>query len=145
MPGQTRKSAAGSTAALPTKKDKSTKTTIPTRHESNQYLIPNCDSDFIQAGCLHVVGSITSLVGLLAEKTIEGAPLLVTFEKWGVETLTTGRHIQPHCVNLILTGYPALETALQAIYSQVDDYLTKPTGIRLQLMGPFAKAKKSTL
>src|SRR5438105_15322378 len=39
------------------------------------------------------------------------------------------RHLQPHCVNLILTGYPALETALQAIHSQVDDYLTKPADL----------------
>jgi len=39
------------------------------------------------------------------------------------------RHLQPHCVNLILTGYPALETAVQAIRSQVDDYLMKPSDV----------------
>src|SRR5438270_10566995 len=37
------------------------------------------------------------------------------------------RHLQPYCVNLILTGYPALETAVQAIQGQVDDYLMKPS------------------
>src|SRR5437867_983552 len=31
------------------------------------------------------------------------------------------RHIQPNCTIFILTGYPAFETALQAIHSQVDD------------------------
>jgi hypothetical protein len=36
------------------------------------------------------------------------------------------RRTHPDCVNFILTGYPALETALQAIRSQVDDYLIKP-------------------
>jgi YesN/AraC family two-component response regulator len=39
------------------------------------------------------------------------------------------RRIQPRCVNFILTGYPAFETALQAIRNQVDDYLVKPACI----------------
>jgi DNA-binding response OmpR family regulator len=39
------------------------------------------------------------------------------------------RHIQPTCTVFILTGYPAFETALQAIHSQVDDYLVKPVEI----------------
>jgi DNA-binding response OmpR family regulator len=39
------------------------------------------------------------------------------------------RHIQPECTVFILTGYPAFETALQAIHSQVDDYLVKPVEI----------------
>lgn len=39
------------------------------------------------------------------------------------------RSVQPECVTLILTGYPAFETALQAIRSHVDDYLTKPANI----------------
>src|SRR2546429_76105 len=47
----------------------------------------------------------------------------------GFLVVSAMRHLQPHCVNLILTGYPALETALQAIDSQVDDYLTKPTDL----------------
>lgn len=39
------------------------------------------------------------------------------------------RSVQPECVTLILTGYPAFETALQAVRSHVDDYLTKPADI----------------
>lgn len=39
------------------------------------------------------------------------------------------RHIQPSCTVFILTGYPAFETALQAIHSQVDEYLVKPVEI----------------
>ena len=39
------------------------------------------------------------------------------------------RRIQPQCVNFILTGYPAFESALQAIRNQVDDYLVKPANI----------------
>jgi CheY-like chemotaxis protein len=37
------------------------------------------------------------------------------------------RRTQPRAVTFILTGYPAFETALEAIRLQVDDYLTKPT------------------
>lgn len=47
----------------------------------------------------------------------------------GFLVISAMRHLQPHCVNLILTGYPALETALQALRSQVDDYLVKPADV----------------
>ncbi len=39
------------------------------------------------------------------------------------------RHVQPDCITFILTGYPAFETALQAIHNRVDDYLVKPVDI----------------
>jgi len=58
------------------------------------------------------------------------------------------RHIQPECTVFILTGYPAFETALQAIHSQVDDYLVKPVEIdslvnalRGKLEKPAAKSE----
>ena len=48
----------------------------------------------------------------------------------GFTVVSAMRRTQPRCVNFILTGYPAFETALQAIRSQVDDYLVKPTDVR---------------
>jgi YesN/AraC family two-component response regulator len=39
------------------------------------------------------------------------------------------RRTQPDAVTIILTGYPAFETALQAIRSQVDDYVVKPANV----------------
>ncbi len=39
------------------------------------------------------------------------------------------RRIQPQAVTLILTGYPAFESALEAIRGQVDDYLVKPADV----------------
>ncbi len=39
------------------------------------------------------------------------------------------RHVQPNCVNLVLTGYPAFENALQALQHQVDDFFTKPADL----------------
>ena len=44
----------------------------------------------------------------------------------GFTVVSAMRRTHPACVNFILTGFPALETALQAIRSQVDDYLIKP-------------------
>jgi len=46
----------------------------------------------------------------------------------GFTVVSAMRRTQPTCVTLILTGFPAFETALQAIRSQVDDYLIKPAG-----------------
>jgi len=39
------------------------------------------------------------------------------------------RRTNPGCINFILTGFPAFESALQALRMQVDDYLTKPSDI----------------
>ena len=47
----------------------------------------------------------------------------------GFTVVSAMRRTQPSCVTLILTGFPAFETALQAIRSQVDDYLIKPAGV----------------
>jgi CheY-like chemotaxis protein len=47
----------------------------------------------------------------------------------GFTVVSAMRRTHPACLNLILTGYPALETALQAIRSQVDDYLLKPVDV----------------
>ncbi|MBV9075092.1 MAG: response regulator [Acidobacteria bacterium] len=47
----------------------------------------------------------------------------------GFTVVSAMRRTQPDCITLILTGYPGFETALQAIRSQVDDYLVKPTQI----------------
>ena len=47
----------------------------------------------------------------------------------GFTVVSAMRRTQPSAVNFILTGYPAFETALEAIRQQVDDYLIKPTEI----------------
>jgi DNA-binding response OmpR family regulator len=39
------------------------------------------------------------------------------------------RCINPDCVNFILTGFPAFESALQALRANIDDYFTKPSNI----------------
>jgi DNA-binding response OmpR family regulator len=47
----------------------------------------------------------------------------------GFTVVSAMRRTQPNCINLILTGYPAFESALQAIRDQVDDYLVKPARV----------------
>ena len=47
----------------------------------------------------------------------------------GFTVIHTMRKVNPQCINLILTGYPAFESALQALREQVDDYMTKPSDI----------------
>jgi ActR/RegA family two-component response regulator len=60
----------------------------------------------------------------------------------GFTVVSAMRRTHPHCVNFILTGYPAFESALQAIRNQVDDYLVKPADVR-ELMNSL-KTKLST-
>ncbi len=47
----------------------------------------------------------------------------------GFTLISAMRRVQPHAVTLILTGYPAFETALEAIRQQVDDYVVKPANV----------------
>ena len=60
----------------------------------------------------------------------------------GFLVISAMRHMQPECVNVILTGYPAIETALQAIHSQVDDYLVKPVQVEALVDGLKSRLEK---
>jgi DNA-binding response OmpR family regulator len=44
----------------------------------------------------------------------------------GFTVVSAMRRTQPHCINFILTGYPAIEAALRTISTQVDEILVKP-------------------
>lgn len=52
----------------------------------------------------------------------------------GFTVVSAMRRTQPQAVTIIMTGFPAFETALQAIRSQVDDYIVKPAPVE-QLLG----------
>lgn len=47
----------------------------------------------------------------------------------GFTVVSAMRRTQPGAVTFILTGYPAFETALEAIRQQVDDYFVKPADV----------------
>ena len=48
-------------------------------------------------------------------------------ESDGLNVIRAMRKANPQCVNIILTAYPALETAVEGIHLGIDDYITKPT------------------
>ncbi len=47
----------------------------------------------------------------------------------GFTVVSAMRRTQPWAATIIITGFPAFETALRAIQSQVDDYVVKPANI----------------
>lgn len=47
----------------------------------------------------------------------------------GFTVVSAMRRTHPDAVTLIITGYPAFDTALEAIRAQVDDYLVKPAEV----------------
>jgi len=47
----------------------------------------------------------------------------------GFTVVRAMRKVQPRCVTILLTGYPAFESAVEAIRQEVDDYVVKPANI----------------
>lgn len=60
----------------------------------------------------------------------------------GFTVVSAMRRTQPDCINFILTGYPAFETALAAIRNQVDDYLVKPANVQELVAALQSKLRK---
>jgi YesN/AraC family two-component response regulator len=75
------------------------------------------------------VGTVPEALKLITQQSFDVliADLNVGYAGDGFTVVSAMRRTQPGAVTFILTGYPAFETALQAIRLQVDDYLTKPT------------------
>jgi len=74
-------------------------------------------------------GTVPEALRLIMERRYDVliADLNVGHAGDGFTVVSAMRRTYPDTVTFILTGYPAFETALQAIRLQVDDYLTKPT------------------
>jgi DNA-binding NtrC family response regulator len=47
----------------------------------------------------------------------------------GFRIVSAMREKQPHCITLILTGYPGFETAVDALRLRADDYVVKPVDV----------------
>jgi DNA-binding NtrC family response regulator len=47
----------------------------------------------------------------------------------GFAVVRAMREVHPNCVTILLTGYPAIDTAVQAIREEADDYFVKPAEI----------------
>jgi two-component system, NtrC family, response regulator AtoC len=59
-------------------------------------------------------------------------------ENDGFDVIRAMRELCPNCVIIILTGYPALATAVEGVQLGVDDYIAKPASADL-LVATFAE------
>ncbi|PYV79994.1 MAG: hypothetical protein DMG93_19945 [Acidobacteria bacterium] len=77
------------------------------------------------------VGTVPEALSLIAQQEFDVliADLNVGSPGDGFTVVSAMRRTRPKVVTFILTGYPAFDTALEAIRLQVDDYVTKPTDI----------------
>jgi DNA-binding NtrC family response regulator len=65
----------------------------------------------------------------------------------GYDVVRAIRERNPDCVVIILTGYPAMESAIEGIHLKVDDYMVKPSNADalVALLGErLARQAKST-
>ena len=76
-------------------------------------------------------GTVTDALSAIREERFDVllADLNIGMPGDGFTVVSAMRRTQPEAVTIILTGYPAFETALEAIRSQVDDYAVKPANI----------------
>ena len=75
------------------------------------------------------VGSVPDALKLITQQEFDVliADLNVGSPGDGFTVVSAMRRTRPRVATFILTGYPAFDTALEAIRLQVDDYVTKPT------------------
>lgn len=82
-----------------------------------------------QGFAVTAAGTVPEALKLITRESFDVliADLNVGFPGDGFTVVSAMRRTQPQAVTFILTGYPAFETALEAIRLQVDEYITKPT------------------
>ena len=98
--------------------EESIRATLPLMLEAYNFAVTPC-------------GTVPDALRLISQEKFDVliADLNVGSAGDGFTVVSAMRRTQPAAVNFILTGYPAFETALEAIRQQVDDYLIKPTEI----------------
>jgi DNA-binding response OmpR family regulator len=76
-------------------------------------------------------GTVSEALRLMSEHRFDVLISDMNIERGGDGFVVASamRSTNPQAVRLILTGYPAIETALQALRAEVDDYLIKPTEV----------------
>jgi DNA-binding NtrC family response regulator len=63
----------------------------------------------------------------------------------GFRVVSAMREKQPHCITLILTGYPGFETAVNALRLRVDDYMVKPVDVEMLISALRKKLNQKKL
>lgn len=77
------------------------------------------------------VGTVPEALNLIASRAFDVllSDLNIGEPGDGFTVVSAMRRTQPGAATFILTGYPAFETALEAIRQQVDDYFVKPADL----------------
>jgi DNA-binding NtrC family response regulator len=88
----------------------------------------------ILTGCGFAVTAVGSVSDALAQVSRKKYDVLVSdlniHEPGDGFLVIAAMHLQqPECVNLVLTGYPALDTAVEGIREEIADYFVKPVEI----------------
>jgi DNA-binding NtrC family response regulator len=63
----------------------------------------------------------------------------------GLRVVSAMREKQPHCITLILTGYPGFETAVDALRLRVDDYVVKPVDVETLISALRKKLEQKSI
>ena len=73
--------------------------------------------------------TVSEALGLVAQQRFDVliSDLNIGHPGDGFAVISAMRSTQPDAVRFVLTGYPAFESALEAIHEEVHDYLIKPT------------------
>jgi DNA-binding NtrC family response regulator len=82
---------------------------------------------------VHVASSVPEAVAAIGEHKYDVlvCDLNISKEGDGFRVVQAMQETNPRCVVILLTGYPGLESATQAIHIEVDDYFVKPADVEL--------------
>jgi DNA-binding NtrC family response regulator len=82
---------------------------------------------------VHVASSVPEAVAAIREQKYDVlvCDLNINKEGDGFRVVQAMQEANPQCVVILLTGYPGLESATQAVHIEVDDYFVKPADIEL--------------
>ena len=77
------------------------------------------------------VGSVSDALALVNRKKYDVlvSDLNIETPGDGFLVIAAMHLLQPKCVNVVLTGFPALETAVEGIRHEIADYFAKPVEI----------------
>ena len=91
---------------------------------------------------LTAVGSVREALELISTRKFDVllSDLNIGEPGDGFTVVSAMRRVQPDACTFILTGYPDLETAIQAIRNQVDDYFAKPLHVE-RLVGAISNLR----
>ena len=82
---------------------------------------------------VRVAASVTEALVEIGQQEFDVllSDLNIGSERDGFDVVKAMRQAHPRCVTILLTGYPAFETAVEGIRHQIDDYVVKPADIEL--------------